>query len=42
MPKHREWYIGMGSDEKLRLTTKLDVQSIVFSDLFKNYIIRIF
>jgi hypothetical protein len=27
--------------EKLKLTTKLDVEATVFSDLFKNYITKI-
>jgi hypothetical protein len=33
-------YPGLGSDEKLKLTTKLNVEATVFSDLFKNYIIQ--
>jgi hypothetical protein len=35
-------YAGFGSEEKLKLTTKLDVEATVFSDLFKNHIIKIF
>jgi hypothetical protein len=34
-------YPGLGSEEKLKLTTKLDAEATVFSDLFKNYIINI-
>jgi hypothetical protein len=34
-------YPGWGSDEKLKLTTKLAVEATVFSDLCKNYIIKI-
>jgi hypothetical protein len=34
-------YPGLGSDEKLKLTTKLNVEATVFSDLFKNYIIQV-
>jgi hypothetical protein len=34
-------YLGLRSDEKLKLTTKLDVEATVFSDPFKNYIIKI-
>jgi hypothetical protein len=30
------------SDEKLKLITKLHVENTVSSDLFKNYIIKIF
>jgi hypothetical protein len=29
-------YLAIESDEKLRLTTKLDVEATGFSDLFKN------
>jgi hypothetical protein len=28
-------YPGLGTDEKLKLTTKLDVEATVFSDLLK-------
>jgi hypothetical protein len=35
-------YLRLGSGEKLKLTTKLDVEVTVFSDLFRNYIINIF
>jgi hypothetical protein len=33
-------YPGLGSLKKLKLTTKLNVEATVFSDLFKNYIIK--
>jgi hypothetical protein len=35
-------YPELGSDEKLKLTTKLDVKPYSFSDLFKNYVIKMF
>jgi hypothetical protein len=35
-------YPGLGSDEKLKLTIKLDVEATVLSVLFRNHIINIF
>jgi hypothetical protein len=35
-------YLALGSAEKLKLITKLDVEATIISDLFKNYLIKIF
>jgi hypothetical protein len=35
-------YPGLGTDEKLKLTTKLDVEATGFLGSIKNYIIKIF